>query len=377
MIAITRRRLLGTGAFAASGLAIPGALRAAVDSTEGRPSLKDLARRKGIKFGTAVAAPQVLEPTDFTDLVEREVALIVPENEMKWFEMSPAQGVVNYELPDRMVDFAQAEGIVFRGHCLVWYWRTPWWFQKLPTRAEAEAALIDRVRSMTLRYAGRIDTWDVVNEAVEPKDGRADGLREAVFLKVLGPGYIDLAYHHARECDPKAALVYNDYDIEYDTPEHEAKRTAVLRFLERMKHDGVPLDRFGVQGHLTVGKMPFSETKFRRFLADVAGLGLHIMVTELDVTDELAPGDIPRRDQLVADEYSRFLAVALDEKAVDTLIPWGLSDRYSWIVRHEHAKEKWRTDGLDGRPLPFDAALQPKPAWTAIAHALDGAPSRS
>jgi endo-1,4-beta-xylanase len=143
-----------------------------------------------------------------------------------------------------------------------------------------------------------------------------------------------------------------------------------------MKRDGVPLDRFGIQAHLSVGRFPFDEARFRRFLTEVAALGLGIMITELDVTDELAPGNLAERDRLVGDEYERFLTVALDEPAVGTVITWGLSDRHSWIVRHEHATEKWRADGLDGRPLPFDEALQPKPAWQAIARAFAGAPVR-
>ena len=74
-----------------------------------------------------------------------------------------------------------------------------------------------------------IHSWDVVNEPIEPKDGRPDGLRKAVFLEALGPGYLDLAYRTARETDPKARLVVNEYDIELDTPEQETRRTVLLK----------------------------------------------------------------------------------------------------------------------------------------------------
>ena len=55
---------------------------------------------------------------------------------------------------------------------------------------------------------------------------------------------------------------------------------------------------------------------FKRFLADVADLGLSILLTEFDVNDTRTPADEPSRDQAVADHAARYLDVALDEKAV-------------------------------------------------------------
>src|SRR5205807_6246057 len=106
--------------------------------------------------------------------------------------------------------------------------------------------------------------------------------------------------------------------------------------------------------HLScAGGPPFSTARLRRFLAEVAGLGLTIQITELDVTDENAPADQVARDRLVADSYSRFLDAALDEPAVKMVVTWGLSDRHSWIVRRETHESKWRTDDVFPRPLPF------------------------
>src|SRR5947207_14301225 len=96
-------------------------------------------------------------------------------------------------------------------------------------------------------------------------------------------------------------------------------------------------------------------------------MGLEIQITELDCTDELAPADISERDRIVADEYRRFLDVVLDEPAVKIVMTWGLSDRYSWIVRHENNSEQRRRDGMEERPLPFDRAMQRKPARASTA----------
>ncbi len=111
--------------------------------------------------------------------------------------------------------------------------------------------MIDRIRALAGRYRGMIHSWDVVNEPIEPKDGRPDGLRKAVFLEALGPGYLDLAYRTARETDPKARLVVNEYDVELDTPAQETRRTVLLNLLERMQRAGTPVDAVGIQAHLT------------------------------------------------------------------------------------------------------------------------------
>jgi endo-1,4-beta-xylanase len=382
----SRRRVLATGLAAGAGLAMGGfatpaamakAPAASPIFTNGRERcLKDIARERGIVYGAAVMVSQLLPQDPFTWLLKREVAAIVPENEMKWSEMIDDRGHIHYSAADRLVEFARANHMVIRGHNLLWFWRTPKFFLKIADRKAARAAMLLRIADLAGRYRGRIDSWDVVNEPVNPSAGRPDDLRPDVFLDEVGPDYLDLAYHAAREADPAARLVLNDYDVEYDTPEMDQKRAAVLRVLERMRKAGTPIDALGVEAHLSVNRHPFSAPKLRNFLVEVAQLGLEIQITELDCSDALAPADIAARDLLVADEYRRFLEVALDEPAVKMVVTWGLSDRHSWIVRHEDNEEKQRHDGMVERPLPFDRDLEPKLAWTALANCLAQAPVR-
>jgi endo-1,4-beta-xylanase len=370
MPVLTRRQAIA-GALAA-GLAC-----AAREGEAAAPAaLRDLAAAKGILYGSCVQEAQLAAQDDFTALVLRECAAIVPENEMKWQWMSHAPEEEDFSIPDRIVDFAARHGLAVRGHNLLWYWRTPDWYKALPDRASAEGAMLRRVSALCRRYRGRVFCWDVVNEPIHVGHGRADNLRKTVFLDQIGPDYLDLAYRAARAADPDARLVVNEYGLVYDTPEQDEKRAAVLRLLERMRRAGTPVDALGVQGHLDIGDAPFSPAKLRRFLAEVATLGLDIQITELDVTDEHAPAPIATRDRLVADAYARFLDAALDERAVDVVVTWGLSDRHSWIVRHECNSAGWRKDGLPSRPLPFDATLARKPAWNALAASLCAAPAR-
>ena len=309
----------------------------------------------------------------------QQTGLVVAENDMKWQVMNRGtRGDDDYGPADTVAAFALENDLALRGHNLLWYHRTPNWFFDLTSRQEIESAIVERIRGLAGRYRGKVHSWDVVNEPIEPKDGRPDGLRTGVFLEMFGPDYLDLAYRTARETDPAARLVVNEYDVELDAPEQEARRTALLGLLQAMQRSGTPVDAVGIQAHLScAGGPPFSAARLRRFLADVAGLGLTIQITELDVTDENAPTDQAVRDRLVADTYSRFLDAALDEPAVKMVVTWGLSDRHSWIVRQETHESKWRTDSMPSRPLPFDADLKPKPAFEAIAQAFAHAPQRA
>jgi endo-1,4-beta-xylanase len=364
----TRRRVLaGIGA---AGLFGGNCL---ADGIPPRPALHEAAGMRGILYGSCIAADQVRAGGDFTELVRRECAVLVPENEMKWGDISTTPQQYDFSGADAIVDFATANDIALRGHTLLWYFRTPKWFFDLD-RAGAERAMLTHIATMAGRYRGKILFWDVVNEPVEPKDGRADGLRRGVFADMIGPHYIELALEATRAADPTARLLLNEYDVEYDTPEHEERRRAVLRLLERLKRQGTPVEALGIQAHLDLTGRPFSAKRLRDFLSEVASLGLSIAITELDVADSAAPADIAWRDRLIADEYARFLDVALAEPAVSVVMTWGLSDRHSWRVRGESGDK--RIDGALPRPLPFDAALKPKPAWRSLIEGFDTAAVR-
>lgn len=369
-----RRRILGAGLAALWSGSIPS-IGCAADTV----TLRKLAAEKGLLYGTTISAEQINGDREFVDLVLQQAGLVVAENDMKWQVMNRgAPSDDDYGPADTVAEFALENDLVLRGHNLLWYHRTPSWFFDLATRQERERAIVERVRALAGRYRGMVHSWDVVNEPIEPKDGRTDGLRTGVFLETIGPDYLDLVYRVARETDPTARLVVNEYDVELDTPEQEARRATLLNLLERMQRLGTPVDAVGIQAHLSCsGGPPFSASRLRRFLADVAGLGLTIQITELDVTDENAPADQAARDHLVADAYGRFLDAALDEPGVKMIVTWGLSDRHSWIVRRETHQSKWRSDGAPSRPLPFDADLEPKPACEAIAQALVHAPRRA
>jgi endo-1,4-beta-xylanase len=218
-----------------------------------------------------------------------------------------------------------------------------------------------------------LHSWDVINEPIEPSDGQPGGLRNNIWLKAFGPRYIDLAFETARAADPDALLVLNEYNIDYNTPSHEARRRALLRLLTDLVKRGVPIDALGLQGHLGAFDVSFNAEQFANFLTEVTDLGLKLIVTELDVVDRGGPSTIAARDDAVAEMASRYLDVVLAQPNALGVITWGLSDKYTWLTDESYSR--W-PDGEAPRVLPFDTQFHRKKLWHAIARAFDGATVR-
>ncbi|NER51119.1 MAG: endo-1,4-beta-xylanase [Symploca sp. SIO1A3] len=358
-------------------------IQAFFDSSErdfaivGDAPLQERAAVKRLIYGafTQGSYEKFSQDQQFQSSFRQECALLVAG--FFWGRTHPSLGVVDFTSTDYLAKFASDNQMLLQGSPLVWHKFNPKWltdkFKNPNTNSsEIKSILTNYISTAVGRYAGQVHSWIVVNEAIKPEDGNSDGFRNSPWLKFLGPDYIDLAFRTAREADPQALLVYNDNELWPDTPRGQAKKAAVLKLLERLKYRGTPVQALGMQCHLRGDRMDkVDPKKLRTFLADVAALGLKIMITELDVIDHKLPEDIEVRDRLVARAYEDFLSIMLDEPAVMAVITWGLSDRYTWL-----SKFAPRQDGLPVRPLPLDKQLNPKLAWNAIARAFEHAPMR-
>lgn len=336
--------------------------------------LRDLAETRGLLFGSMIRGDQIGKDNNYTRVAARECDLFVCR-EVHFDYLEPRQGQYEFAQPDADLVWAQAHHMKFRGNSLLWGEHVPAWFPELDGKAAATRAVTDHISRVCRHFAGNMQSWDVVNEPVKIESGRADGLRRTAFLDLVGPEYIEIAFRAAREADPAAILVLNDFGVELDLPDQQQKRDAMLRLLDNLKKRGVPIDVLGIQSHLRTDLMAkFNERVFADFLRQVADRKLAVMLSELDVGDRFAPADVTRRDAEVAAAYRRYLDVALASRAVTAVISWGLTDRDNW-VNSPHNPDR-RTDGLPARPLLFDADYVPKPAYFAVAEALQAAPRR-
>jgi endo-1,4-beta-xylanase len=387
------RRLTGRRAFllslaaAASACAITNRPRQLNDKTQassdekrdfaliGEAPLRDRALAKKLIYGAATGYQILSSNSAFADSFAKECAILVPENALKFGSLRPSPDRFDFTEGDALLSFARAHKMLFRGHTLVWGQDFgdfgPEWLRNTVNSKNAEPVMINHIKTVVGHYAGKIHSWDVVNEAIDPSHGRADGLAKTRWLKFLGPDYIDLAFRTAAEADPQALLVYNGDFLDYDTPDPEARRVATLNLLSGLKSKGTPVQALGIQAHLDASETNFNSSKLKAFLRDVASLGLKILITELDVSDRKLPLDINFRDRMVAAAYEDYLSVVLEEPAVIAVLTWGLSDRYTWLSKYAA-----REDNAPVRPMPYDAQLKRKLAWNAIARAFDSAPSR-
>jgi endo-1,4-beta-xylanase len=202
-------------------------------------------------------------------------------------------------------------------------------------------------------------------------------MRQTVFTKYLGDQVIDIAFRTAREAMPRCQLVYNDY-MSWG-PRNETHRAGVLRLLERLKKNGVPVDALGVQSHIGPGATEVTtafdaedQKSWRGFLDAATGMGLDLVITEFDVGDQTMPTDVAIRDGEIAKLSRDYLDLMLSYRQLRYVMSWGLVDKYSWL------RERWlRADGLPKRPLPYDDDYRPKPLREAIADAFRTAPERA
>lgn len=338
------------------------------------PGLGAIAASKGVLFGSLMRLSSLAEGGAYTRMMVGECKLYVCA-EMHWRLVSPKPDVTDFSRVDRARAWAWAHGMPFRGHSLLWHLQTPAWFGELADRAAAVAALQSHIRTMCTHFAGTMQSWDVVNEATVPNGGE-NGLRKSVFLTKIGPEYLDIAFHAAREADGKALLVLNDAGMEYDSPSSRRHRRFLLDLVDGFKRRNTPIDAIGIQSHLaTEGSKHLNDLDLAGFLKAISDRGLKILVTELDVIDRGSPSDIAKRDAEVAAMYKRYLEVVLDNKAATAVATWGLTDHDSWIARGDLPAFR-RADGLPARPLPFDDHYGRKPAYFAVAEAFKAAPAR-
>jgi endo-1,4-beta-xylanase len=325
-----------------------------------------------------------LNPTQFTEEDARGAALVMaqfdsitPENVLKWERVHPEQGSYSFELPDRYVSFGEKNHMFIVGHTLVWHNQVPAWvFQGENGNPVDREALLkrmsDHIHTVVGRYKGRINGWDVVNEALD-EDGT---LRQTSWLKIIGEDYIAKAFQFAHEADPQAELYYNDYNLE-----NEAKLKGAVELLGKLQAQGVPIAGVGIQGHYhmdapTNGQVDAAITAFGE-------LGLKVMVTELDVdvlplafqyagadvslSAELQPKlnpytkGLPRSmQQALAQRYAGLFGVYLKHHGTLTRVTfWGVTDGDSWL-------NNWPIKGRRNYPLLFDRNGRPKPAFDAV-----------
>ncbi len=258
-----------------------------------------------------------------------------------WGAYEPERGQPNYQHTDRVLEWTKAHGIRCKGHPLVWDHpaSSPSW---LPDDDQAILRLSNqRVRDIVSKYRGRLDYWDVVNEATHLPE-RVNKTRMARVGAALGPvAYTSGPLKIAREANPGAKLLVNDYRT--DPPYY--------RLLEALRTgDRFQFDVIGIQSHMHDGV--WSPGKVREICDRFARLGSPLHFTETTIVSGLRQGQgwgptTPDGEARQAGKTAAFYITLFAHPAVEAITWWDFSDHRAW----QRAPAGWLRDDMSPKPV--------------------------
>jgi endo-1,4-beta-xylanase len=312
--------------------------------------LRLAAQAAGKLVGAAVPSSSLADGR-YAGVLGRHFNYLTAEYEMKWDPIERSRGNNDFGAGDAIVSYGQANGMLIKGHALIWHQAVPGWVGGL-SPADLRVAFENHIRSVAEHYRGRVRAWDVVNEAIAD-DGT--GLRDTVFRQKLGDQYIADAFRLARQADPQALLFYNDYGGEG----LNQKSDRIYDLVRGLRAQGVPIDGVGLQMHITAANPP-STASIAANMSRLASLGLLVNISEMDVRIRNLPGTLEARLDAQKSVYRSIVGVCVAEPRCDGVTFWGFTDAHSWIDAQFGADD----------PLLFDEQYAAKPAYYGVLDAL-------
>jgi GH35 family endo-1,4-beta-xylanase len=251
-----------------------------------------------------------------------------------WWAYERQAGQPNYDDSDRIATWCADHNITMKGHPLAWNYVDPSW---LPADPGAAMQLqMQRISDIVGRFKDQIRYFDVVNEAT--RFSRPETLEHAPKLteaiQQMGvQNYLRAAFNRAREANPQATLVINDY---VTTDEYVQKVISQL-----VSDSAQPLyDVIGIQCHQH--RQAWSAQQTWEICERFAKLGKPLHFTEATLlSGELGwelqasrPGfdwaSTPEGELRQAKEVAQFYTILFSHPAVQAITWWDLSDQGAW-----------------------------------------------
>jgi len=296
------------------------------------------------------------------------------ENAMKPESLYTQDRALDFSAIDALLEQISGYGNTLHGHTLVWHQQTPIWMTQYEdgspiTRAQARQNMAEHIDAVAGHFAGKVYSWDVINEAIEdsianPSDWKA-ALRKTPWYKAFANGapgenghdYVDFAFRQARAADPGAILYYNDYNLN-----NARKAQAVAAMVGEINGAWLAegnirllIEGVGMQGHYNLGTRAADVEASIKLFAD---LGVKLSISELDVNAK--PGG-PTQMLLQAMKYAElFVVFKAHSHVIERVSFWGLDDGTSWLNLPQFG-------GPNADPLPFASDLSAKLAYYAVA----------
>jgi endo-1,4-beta-xylanase len=309
------------------------------------------------KVGVAVSSGKLTGMYDTT--IKKEFNSITAENEMKMREIFTSPGVYNYAKLDLLLAYAQTNSLNVHGHTLIWHGSIPDWMNTYTgTNAQFETIVHDYITAVVTHCAGKVNSWDVVNEAVD-EDGTA---RNSIFRQKIGTDYVTKCFQWARAADANAKLFYNDYNTSFKI----AKQNGVYALVDLLKTSNV-IDGVGIQMHVNYD-FP-TKAQIATDTQKIVQRNLLVHYSEVDVRansndNALITTLTSERNAAQKLKYKEIVQVfnAIPNVNKYAITMWGLKDDDSWIIQL-YNRNDW--------PLLFDSNFTVKKAHTGFLEGLD------
>ena len=267
------------------------------------------------------------------------------------------QGDLRMDDFDESVDWANANGLIAKGHPICWTVpkAMPEWVKKYP--AETIMKFLEvRVRNLCARYRGKVKLWDAVNEMLWETAPKNLPERIWPYTETMENlvEYIGLVLKWAREEDPDALYCINDYGLS------PSKRDGLLdqngdpvtaarqrkRFVELAKRLGdagyppsligdqsrpgwvFPSDQMAIYDELSEAGIPLSVTEFWANPRDLRGdAGSSVIESEewRTLRGDVTMNDLSNEElEEIRDEFVlNFLTCAFGHPNVHSFYFWG------------------------------------------------------
>lgn len=325
------------------------------------PPLKTLARERGIEIGNFAILNRIYEKP-YNDILMTQFDFVLADNTPNWYftdgGLRPSATTYNFKQMDEIMAYAEKHEMPVQAHHYIWgeeKWLPGWLKDGQYSREQLMEIMREHILTVGKRYQGRIREWTVVNEPFT-RDQHIYGLRDWWADNTGGMDYIDQAFRWAREADPTAKLLINDFSNEAKNDTSDAMYAYVKAARER----GVPIDGVGLQMHID-GTHPPNKDEVINNMKRFGDLGLEVYVTELDVNMNDVQADSDSKDTLQANVYYEMLRACIESKVCHSFALLGITDDETW----------YNYMGLkDPRPLPFDRDYRPKQAFFSMRDAL-------
>ena len=346
-----------------------------IEQKEEAKNLKD-AFKKDFKVGVAIN-PYQLKDEETKKIILENFNSITMENGMKPEAIldqrtsensKDGMPAIKEENLEECLSLAKDNGLVLRGHCLVWHNQTPEWFfcekydagnakVNKETMKKRMESYIKKVLSFCQeKYPGVVYAWDVVNEACDDGGGYRTS---SLWYEIYGDeSYIEDAFTFARKyADKDVKLFLNDYN-EYAA----AKRDRIYQVVKDLYDKGL-CDGVGMQSHYSMTSPTIAAVKVAIQKYNQIDPGkIEIQLTELDIHNTFRTA---ADQKSVATKYQSLFNMLVDSRRnqkinITGVTFWGLTDGDSWLSDFK---------GETSYPLLFGADYAAKSAYFAVLNA--------